>query len=48
METRFSEAVQEITGRRVKAFLSQVRADPDVAVEAFWLEPEATAVDRLD
>jgi uncharacterized protein YbcI len=48
METRFSESVQKITGRRVKAFLSQVRADPDIAVETFWLEPEATAVDRLD
>ena len=42
MEARFSQSVQEITGRRVKAFLSQVRADPDVAVEAFWLEPETT------
>ena len=48
MEVRFSESVQEITGRRVKAFLSQVRADPDIAVEAFWLEPETEAVDRLD
>ena len=48
MEARFSESVAEITGRRVKAFLSQVRADPDIAVEAFWLEPETEAVDRLD
>ena len=43
METKFSESVEELTGRRVKAFLSQVRKDPDVAIEAFFLEPETAA-----
>jgi uncharacterized protein YbcI len=43
MEARFSQAVEELTGRRVRAFLSQVRADPDVAVEVFWLEPDGVS-----
>ncbi len=40
MEGRFSEAVEERTGRRVVGFLSQVGADPDIGIEAFWLAPE--------
>ena len=38
METRFVTTVEEITGRKVRAFLSQVSLDPDVAVEVFVLE----------
>jgi uncharacterized protein YbcI len=40
MRTRFSQLVEEITGRRVIAFLSQVGVDPDVGAEIFWLEPD--------
>jgi uncharacterized protein YbcI len=40
MEDRFVEAVEEITGRKVIAFLSQVHFDPDLAVETFVLEPQ--------
>jgi len=40
METRFSEAVEEVVGRKVIGFLSQVHVDPDLAVETFILEPE--------
>ena len=36
----FVGAVEEITGRKVRAFLSQVSVDPDVAVDVFLLEPE--------
>jgi uncharacterized protein YbcI len=32
--------VEEITGRKVLAFLSDNHIDPDVAVESFVLEPE--------
>ena len=39
MRERFSEAVEEITGRKVAAFMSQVHFDPDMAVEIFVLEP---------
>lgn len=35
------EIVERLTGRDVKAFLSDHAIDPDVAVEVFVLEPEA-------
>jgi hypothetical protein len=34
-------AVQELTGRRVVAFMSNNHIDPDLAVEVFILEPLA-------
>ena len=39
MRQRFSDAVEEITGRKVVAFMSQVHFDPDLAAEIFVLEP---------
>jgi uncharacterized protein YbcI len=39
LEKRFSNAVEEHTGRKVVGFLSQVSKDPDFAVEAFVLAP---------
>lgn len=39
LEAAFTEAVEEITGRRVAAFMSQVHESPDVAAEIFVLEP---------
>lgn len=41
MRGRFSDAVEEITGRKVIQFMSQVGFDPDVAAEIFILEPAA-------
>ena len=35
---RFTEAVEGILGRKVRAFLSQVTFDPDISVEVFVLE----------
>lgn len=40
MEDRFTEIVEEATGRTVSAFMSQVHVNPDVAVDLFVLEPE--------
>lgn len=40
MSDRFSGAVEEITGRKVIAFMSQVHFDPDMSLEAFVLEPD--------
>jgi uncharacterized protein YbcI len=37
MRGPFSDAVQEITGRKVIAFMSQVHLDPDMAAEIFVL-----------
>lgn len=42
MEPRFREIIQSVTGRKVRAFLSQVYADPEAAVDAFVLEPAET------
>lgn len=42
MRKQFSEAVEEITGRKVIQFMSQVCFDPDMAAEIFVLEPRPT------
>jgi uncharacterized protein YbcI len=38
MRQTFSDAVEELTGREVVGFLSQVHVDPDLAVETFILK----------
>jgi uncharacterized protein YbcI len=38
MRERFSQAVEELMGRKVVGFLSQVHVDPDLSVETFILE----------
>ncbi len=40
-EEQFSVAVEEITGRKVIQFMSQVSFDPDIAAEIFVLEAAA-------
>ena len=39
MRDTYIGVVEEITGRKVRAFLSQVHIDPDIAAEVFVLEP---------
>jgi uncharacterized protein YbcI len=39
MEGAFSGAVERITGRRVRALVSQVCVDPDTAIHVFMLDP---------
>ncbi len=41
MQERFVGTIEELTGRKVTAFLSANRQDPDLAVELFVLEREA-------
>jgi uncharacterized protein YbcI len=41
MGLRYKEAIEELTGRKVSAFLSANHQDPDLAVELFVLEREA-------
>jgi uncharacterized protein YbcI len=48
MEERFTNAVATITGRRVRAFLSQVHRDPAVSLEFFVLEPADGQPDGSD
>ena len=39
MEGQFTGVVEEATGRKVIAYMSQVHTNPDMAVELFVLEP---------
>jgi uncharacterized protein YbcI len=39
MKDRFTEAVEQVLGRHVLGFTSQVLVDQDVAIEVFVLEP---------
>src|SRR5881392_3173207 len=39
MEGHFTGVVEEVMGRRVVAYMSQIHQDPDLAVELFVLEP---------
>jgi uncharacterized protein YbcI len=39
MKERFTQVVEEATGRKVIAYMSQVHSDPDLALEVFVLEP---------
>jgi uncharacterized protein YbcI len=40
MGPKFREAVEEVTGRNVIGFMSQVHFDPGMAAEIFVLEPQ--------
>jgi uncharacterized protein YbcI len=42
-EREFSEPVEQITGRKVRAFVSGVDTGRDVATEVFYLEPTEAA-----
>jgi uncharacterized protein YbcI len=44
MREQFSGVVEETLGREVRAYMSQVHTDPDIAVELFMLEPTGEAV----
>ena len=39
MGEQFKRVVEEATGRKVIAYMSQIHQDPDLAVEMFVLEP---------
>jgi uncharacterized protein YbcI len=45
MRPRFTEIVEDATGRRVAAFFSQVTHDPDVAIELFLMGPPVPSAD---
>ncbi|MDP9133285.1 MAG: DUF2294 domain-containing protein [Actinomycetota bacterium] len=49
MREQFTQVVEAALNRRVRAYMSQVHTDPDIAIELFLLEPldsgEESAVD---
>jgi uncharacterized protein YbcI len=38
MRTRYGEVIEELTGRKVLAFLSQAHIDPDLTIEMFLID----------
>jgi uncharacterized protein YbcI len=38
MTKRFTETIEELTGRNVVAFLSQAHVDPDITMEIFFVD----------
>jgi uncharacterized protein YbcI len=38
MTKRFTDAIEELTGRNVVAFLSQAHVDPDLTMEIFFVD----------
>jgi uncharacterized protein YbcI len=38
MTARFTETIEELTGRHVVAFLSQAHVDPDLTLEIFFID----------
>ena len=47
METHFTEVVENALGRKVQAYMSQIHADPDLAVELFVMEPGDGSSDEV-
>ena len=49
MRERYTEAIEEITGRKVAAFMSGSHQDPDLICEVFVLDPnELTSDEKAD
>jgi len=38
MEERYKEAIEDLTGRKVVAFLSQAHVEPDITIETFFVD----------
>jgi len=38
MKNRYSEMIEELTGRKVLAFLSQVHVEPDLTIQMFLMD----------
>ena len=38
MENRYKQTIEELTGRKVVAFLSQAHVEPDITIETFFIE----------
>jgi uncharacterized protein YbcI len=45
LEAEYKEPVERLTGRKVRAFISSVHFDPDLAIELFLLEPKGQPED---
>jgi uncharacterized protein YbcI len=51
MKDRYSAMIEDLTGRKVLAFLSQAHVEPDLTIEMFLLDsplPSAGALELVD
>jgi uncharacterized protein YbcI len=48
MKARYCEMIEELTGRKVLAFLSQAHVEPDLTVEMFLLDGPAPGFGALE
>ncbi len=48
MQTRYSEMIETLTGRKVLAFLSQAHVDPDLTVEMFVMDGSVPGFGALE
>ena len=48
MKVRYSEMIEELTGRKVLAFLSQAHVEPDLTVEMFLLDGPVSGFGALE
>jgi len=48
MEVRYSEMIEELTGRKVLAFLSQAHVEPDLTVEMFLMDGSLNGFGALE
>jgi len=48
MKARYSEMIEELTGRKVLAFLSQAHIEPDLTIEMFLMDGSAPGFDALE
>jgi uncharacterized protein YbcI len=48
MQARYTEMIQQLTGRTVVAFLSQVHLDPDLTIEMFMMDGPLSGFGALE
>ncbi len=48
MKERYSEMIEELTGRKVLAFLSQAHVEPDLTVEMFLMDGPVSGFGALE
>jgi uncharacterized protein YbcI len=48
MKTRYSDLLEELTGRKLLAFLSQAHVEPDLTVEMFLMDGPAPGFGALE
>ena len=48
MKNRYSQMIEELTGRKVLAFLSQVHVEPDLTIQMFLMDGPLASFGALE